>query len=147
MEGYQNILCATDFSNNSRAAAECAADIARRYGAQLILLHVVEHFPEDRSNLEIAPEDIDPAAYREEKALVSLAELAKRLGYEKVVQEFRFSTHSAKHEIVRFAKEQNIDLIVVTTHGHHGIISILGSTAYGVTHSAPCDVLAVRARL
>jgi len=79
MERYQNILCATDFSNHCRAAAERAADMARRYGAQLTLLHVVEYFPEDRSNVEIAPENVDPAAYREEKARESIAELAQHL--------------------------------------------------------------------
>ena len=62
MERYQNILCATDFSNHCRAAAERAADMAARYGAQLTLLHVVEYFPVDRSNVEIAPENVDPAA-------------------------------------------------------------------------------------
>ena len=145
MEGYQNIVCATDFSDHCRVAAERAADMARRYGTQLTLLHIVVNFPEDRSNVDIAPEDVDPAAYREERARASLAELGKHLGYDKLAQEVRFSTNSAKHEIVRFAKEQDSDLIVVASHGRHGITSILGSTAYGVTHSAPCDVLTVRA--
>lgn len=146
MEGYQNVLCATDFSNYGEVAAERAADMAQRDGAQLTLLHVVEYFPEVSSNQVITPGGRDPVAYREEIARESLAELAGHLGYEKVVQEVRFSTHSAKDEIVRFAEEENIDLIVVASHGHHGLSCILGSTAYGVTHNAPCDVLAVRAR-
>jgi len=66
--------------------------------------------------------------------------------HDTVVQEVRFSMGSAKHEIVRFAREQNIDLIVAATHGRHGITAILGSTTIGVMHSAPCDVLAVRAK-
>lgn len=146
MEGYQSILCATDFSGHSRVAADRAADMARRYGAQLTLLHVVEHFPEDRSNVEISPEDVNPAAYREEKARESLADLAQHLEHDTVELEVRFSAHSARYEIVHFADEQNTDLIVVATHGRNGITPMLGSTTYGVTHSAPCDVLAVRAR-
>jgi universal stress protein A len=146
MEGYRNIVCPTDFSHHCRRAAERAADMARRYGAQLILLHVVEYFPEDRSNMEIAPEDADPAAYREEKASAALADFAQHLGYDKLAQVVRISTYSAKHEIVHFAEEQNTDLIVIASHGRHGITSILGSTAYGVNHSAPCDVLTVRAK-
>jgi len=146
MEGYQNILCATDFSDYCRVAAERAADMASRNGAELTLLHIVEHFPEDRSNVEIAPEDVDPAVFREERARASLVEFGKHLGYDKLVQEVRFSTHSAKHEIVCFAEQQNTDLIVVASHGHHGITPILGATAYGVTNGAPCDVLTVRAR-
>ncbi len=146
MEGYQNILCVTDFSDYCRLAAERAVDIASYYDAELTLLHVVEHFPEDRSNVEIAPEDEDPMAFREERARASLVELGKHLGYDRLVQEVRFSTHSAKHEILRFAEQQNTDLIVVASHGHHGITPILGSTAYGVTHGASCDVLTVRAK-
>jgi universal stress protein A len=146
METYQNILCATDFSDYCRAAAERAADMAERYGAQLTLLHVVEYFPEDRSNLEITPENGDPKDYREAQAQASLAELAKHLKYDNVVEAVRFSTQSARHEIVHFAEEQKIDLIVLATHGLHGITPILGATTYGVTHRAPCDVLAVRAK-
>jgi len=145
MKSYQNVLCATDFSVYCRAAAERAADMARHYGAQLTLLHVVEHFPVNRSNEIIAPEDVDPKAYREQRSRESLAELAQHLEYDTVAQEVRFSTQAAKHGIVRFAEEQNTDLIVVATHGRHGITSILGSTAYGVSHTAPCDVLIVRA--
>lgn len=146
MKAYRNILCATDFSDHCRAAAERAADLARAYGARLTLLHVVEHFPVDRSNVDIAPEDVDPAAYHEEKARAALASLAKELRFDKVGQEVRFSMESARNEILRYVEEHDTDLVVVASHGHHGITSILGSTTYGMTHRSPCDVLAVRAR-
>ena len=146
METYQNILCATDFSDYSKLAAERAADMARRYNAQLTLLHVVEYFPEDRSNVEIAPEDADPKRYREERALALLSALSQKLECDNVEVAVRISDQSARHEVVRFAEEQNIDLIVLATHGYHGINPILGSTTYGVAHRAPCDVLAVRSK-
>ena len=145
MKRYQNILCATDFSDYCRVAAVRAAEMARYYGARLTLLHVVENFPVDRSNEIIAPEDVDPAAYHERYARESLAALEQHLEFDNAMLEVRFSTQSAKQKIVRFAKEQNIDLIVVATHGRHGIFSILGSTAYGVSHRSPCDVMMVRA--
>ena len=47
-------------------------------------------------------------------------------------------------EIHRLANEQNADVIVVGSHGRHGIALLLGSTANGVLHGATCDVLAVR---
>jgi universal stress protein A len=145
MEGYRNILCATDFSDHCRVAAERAADLARRYGARLTLLHVVEHFPVDRSNVDIAPEDIDPADYHRDKACSALADLAKHLRFAEARQEVRFCTQSAQHEILRHAKEHKTDLIVIASHGRHGITSILGSTTYGLTHKSPCDVMAIRA--
>jgi universal stress protein A len=146
MESYCHIVCATDFSDHCRVAAERAAVIARCCSAQLTLLHVVEYFPEDRSNVEIAPENVDPAVYQKEKAHAELVEFAQQLDYDKLALEIRLSTYSAKHELVRFAEEQNTDLIVVASHGRYGITPNLGSTAYGVTHGARCDVLTVRAR-
>ena len=52
----------------------------------------------------------------------------------------------AETEIHRFAKEQLIDLVVVGSHGRHGLALLLGSTANGVLHGAACDVLAVRVK-
>ena len=147
MEMYKHILCATDFSKFSEAAMQRAADMARHYGAKLTLLHIIECFPEDRSNEEIAPEDVDPKTYREEQAKASLSESAQSIDYDNVGQVVRFSSKSAKHDIVDFAmEEQDIDLIVLSSHGHQGITPILGSTTYGVAHRAPCDVLVVRSR-
>jgi len=47
-------------------------------------------------------------------------------------------------EIHRLAKDQGLDLIVVGSHGRHGLSLLLGSTSTGVLHGAKCDVLAVR---
>ena len=44
----------------------------------------------------------------------------------------------------RVAEEQSCDLIVVGSHGRHGLALLLGSTANDVLHGAPCDVIAVR---
>lgn len=145
MARYHNILCAIDFSTYSHAAFLRGTELANLYDAKLTLLHVLEYFPEDRSNVQIAPENADPKGYREEQAQSSLSELVSESGYDNVTQEVRFSTHSAKHEIIHYAKEKNIDLIIVTSHGHHGISTLLGSSANGIVHSSPCDVLVVRA--
>ena len=48
------------------------------------------------------------------------------------------------HEMHRFATENNVDLVVVGSHGRHGLSLIFGSTATGVLHGSHCDVLAVR---
>lgn len=145
MAGYQNILCATDFSKYSDAILSSGTELAKLYDGKLTLLHVVEYFPEDRSNIQISPENADPQEYREKQAQSALSDQVKRTGYENVKTAVRFSTHSARQEIINFAKEQNIDLIIVASHGRHGITTLLGSTANGVVNSAPCDVLLVRA--
>ncbi len=47
-------------------------------------------------------------------------------------------------EIVRLAEQEQIDLIIVGSHGRHGLALLLGSTASNVLHHAKCDVLAIR---
>lgn len=142
---YQRILCAVDFSNTGELACRRALELSSLFDARLILLHIVEYFPEDRSNDFISPECDDPMGYRESQARLGLDELASRIGCEDAAREVLFSPHSARREIVRFAAENDIDLIVLGSHGRHGIAVLLGSTANGVVVRASCDVLAVRA--
>lgn len=142
---YQNVLCVTDFSEYAHAAYLRGTELAKLYDAKLSLLHVVENFPEDRSNFQIAPENIDPKEYREEQALSLMSELIQSSKYNDVNKVVLFSTHSAKQEIIHYAEEQKNDLIIVASHGHHGIGALLGSTANGISQSSLCDVLLVRA--
>lgn len=142
---YQNILCATDFSKYAHAAFLRGTELAKLYNAKLTLLYVVEYFPEDRSNSQIAPENIDPKEYREEQALSLMSEQTYSSEYNDVNKVVRFSPHSAKQEIIHYAEEQKNDLIIVSSHGHHGIGALLGSTANGLSQSSSCDVLVVRA--
>ncbi len=63
MQAYRHILVATDFSEFSEPAAQRAAELAQRYGADLTLIHILEHFPEDIPIDSIAPEDVDPQKF------------------------------------------------------------------------------------
>lgn len=145
MRLYERIVCAVDFSQHSEVACSRAIELAKYFGGQLTLLHVVENFPEDRSNDIIAPEDIDPARYRENHARKELSELARRLQNKDAIHQVLFSLYSAWHEIVHFAEENKMDLIVIGSHGSYGIAALIGSTANGVVNHATCDVLTVRA--
>lgn len=145
MKSYRNILCATDFSSFSDRACVHATKLAKESGATLTLLHVVEHFPVDRSNEEIAPEDVDPKVFREQKAREELETQAARTGCPEARREVTFSTHAADHEIVRYAGANGVHLIVLASHGHKGIAARLGSTANAVHQHAACEVVVVPA--
>jgi len=144
MHRYKQILVGTDFSELSEYAVEQAVELAERYDATLTVLHVIEHFPEDLPNQRIAPENIDPVQYLIERAERDLETLAKSAGNDGARKVVRLTTHSARVEIVRFAEDMDINLIVIGAHGRHGLRDLLGSTAGSVLSAAPCDVLAVR---
>lgn len=141
---YSNILVATDFSPNGENAARRAAEIARGSEASLVLLHVIDYFPEDIPIEVVAPEDRDPAEYLEAYARDKLIALTREIRYEDAEALVNFSTHSARHEIAHVARQQGADLIVVGNHGQRGVAEHVGSTAAAVTHDAKCDVLIVR---
>ena len=146
MKAYSHILCTTDFSEYSELAVERAIDLGKQHHTKSTLLHVVENFPEDRSNELIAPEDIDPASYREDQARAKLSDLTKKFDCADTELVVLFSSYSAGREIVRYATECHADLIVVASHGRHGFAALLGSTANTVVQTATCDVLVVRIR-
>jgi len=145
MKPYRHILCATDFSPFCDRACIRAAELAQEAGAKLTLLHVVDHFPVDRSNDEIAPEDMDPKEFREHKARAKLEKQAAHAECPGAQQAVAFSDHAAAHEVVHYAGTNEVDLIVVASHGHKGVWAELGSTAKAVQQHASCEVEVVPA--
>ena len=146
MKPYRNILCATDFSSFSDRACIHAKKLAKKSGATLTLIHVVDHFPVDRSNAEIAPEDVDPKVVREQKVRKELEAQTARTDCAEARHEVTFSTQAPEHEIARCVGANGVDLIVVASHGHKGITALLGSTAKAVQHHATCEVIVVPGR-
>jgi universal stress protein A len=140
---YRHILVAVDFSEHAERALARASELARQSGADLALIHVVEYVPLiDPSFGPVMPFDADLTEEMLGIARKRLAELGEKAG----IPESRrwVEMGSPKAEIVRIANEQKVDLIVVGSHGRHGVALLLGSTATGVLHHAECDVLAVR---
>lgn len=143
MGNYQHILCATDFSECSDEACAHAAELAQESSARLTLLHVVDHFPQDRSNAQIAPEDKDPKQFRENKARADLEKQAARLDSPKAQLVVSVSSHSPAYEIIRYAATNNVDLIVVASHENTWVERLFGSTASRIQRKAKCEVLVV----
>jgi len=144
MSAYKRILVATDFSDINQLAVKRASLLAKQDNCILILLHVVEHFPLDGGPLtSVFQYNTEPGDALAQHVRAKLDELKGKLELEDVQMEFRITEKSARHEILRYAKVHDVDLIVVAPHGQ-GIIGSLGSTATGVLNNATCDVLAVR---
>jgi universal stress protein A len=143
MENYKHILLAVDFYEHSEAVANRAKDLAIKYQAKLSIIHVVDSLPiTDAGYGADIPFNMDLTTELMAGAKKRLAKLAEKLD----VTEDRLwlEMGSPKTEIIRIAEENNIDLIVIGSHGRHGLALLLGSTANGVLHHATCDVLAVR---
>ena len=144
MSVYRRILIATDFSDINLVAAKRAVRMAEQNECELILLHVIEHFSLDSDPLSsVFNYDTEPGEALARHMRARLDELKTRLRYPDIKTELRITSKSARHEILRYAKAHDVDLIVVAPHGQ-GIIGMLGSTATGILNSAVCDVLAVR---
>ena len=143
MENYKHILLAVDFYENSETVTNKAEDLAKKYQAKLSIVHVVDSLPiTDAGYGTDIPFNMDLTAELMAGAKTRLVKLAERLG----VPEDRLYLEmgSPKTEIIRIAEEKKVDLIVLGSHGRHGLGLLLGSTANGVLHHATCDVLAVR---
>lgn len=142
MPGYSHIMVAVDFSRGSASVVEKALQLRQAFGARISLIHVVEFVQMDISNDLIIPAEVEL-----EGQLVEIAERRlKQLARDNSIDETacHVSQGSTRNEILRVTEEKNVDLIVIGSHGRHGIQLLLGSTANSVLHGAPCDVLAVR---
>jgi len=144
MNNYKNILVAIDFSLSADLVIQRALQVTQQSKAKLILLHVIDHIPPLGFGEEplIAPDWMIPEHDLLEEAKKSLTKFREKHHLEDVEQIASMGT--AQNEIVRIAKKYDVDLILVGSHGRHGVQLLLGSTANGVLHHAECDVLAVR---
>ena len=142
MAVYSHILLATDFSPASDTVTRQAVELCQAFKAQLSLIHVVEFMPMDLSNDMVMPQGLEIEQELMEQAKLRLQKLAKELGVDQ--SECFIKQGSTRREILNLAKERNVDLIVIGSHGREGIQRLLGSTANAVLHGAPCDVLSVR---
>lgn len=140
----RNILAPIDFSDYSKNALKYATQFAKEFNAKLYLIYVVEPmiYPADFSMGQIAIPSIDVDLHA--RAEEELNNLAKTIDPSLKV-ETMIRTGKPFVEIIEEAKEKNIDLIIIASHGHTGVEHLLfGSTAEKVVRKAPCPVLTLR---
>ena len=132
----QKILCPVDFSKPGRYAFDYACAVAKRHGASLELLHVVEASA-------YAEDDMPPGKVSYEQSLqMQLEEWAKQAS---CPADTHLITGIPCVDIVKHATEMHADMIVIGTHGRTGLKHMLiGSVAERVVRSASCPVLTVR---
>lgn len=143
MSLYQHILLTVDFTEHGNDVASKAYGLAKTCQAELSIVHVLDNIPMPDTSYGTVislTEDSDNELLETEKAKFN--DIADRLG---VAQANRWLIWGIpKQEIVQLAEKIKANLIVVGSHGRHGLALLLGSTANAVLHHADCDVLAVR---
>jgi nucleotide-binding universal stress UspA family protein len=139
------ILVPIDFSEHSKDALKYAIPFAEQFVASIDLIYVVEPtvYPADFTFGQVGfPNVEEELRVRGARDLDKLIEeqIAGRVQARRVIK-----TGRPFYEINEYAREANVDLIIIATHGHTGVEHILfGSTAEKVVRKAPCPVLVVR---
>ena len=147
---FTRILCPTDFSEPSYAALKDAAELAGHFSAELLVIHVLPPVPVPYPYPEPPVySSFDVALYQQEMTLFSQNTL-KEVVAQKVSPPVRplttVVTGDAAQEIIRLAEQEQVDLIVIATHGQSGWRHfVFGSVAEKVVRLAPCPVLTIHA--
>ncbi|KAB0548849.1 universal stress protein [Pseudomonas argentinensis] len=138
---YQHILVAVDLTEECDPVMKRAQALAGSTQAKLSVVHIVE--PMAMAFGGDVPMDLSMLQQQQfEQAKERLDAFA--IKYPQLSAESRHLAYGQpRQEIHRLAAEQHCDLIIVGSHGRHGLALLLGSTANDVLHGAPCDVLAV----
>jgi universal stress protein A len=143
MSSYRKILAVVDLSDDSHAVANRAAELARGWGSELGLLHVVEFLPIEPMGDTLVPV-VQVDDQLQSRAQAQLEALGAALGIPATA--CITATGGVKSEILRHARAQSCDLIVLGSRERHGLSILVNLTEDTLLHAAPCDLLAVRVR-
>lgn len=141
---YKHILLSTELSDESYQINERAILLQKLTGARLSIIHIIEPMP------TVYPVGESAIVYNFQDTIDMVIEQAKK-SLSKLKRELNIPDAILKvkqgyigDEILSYAYENDVDLIITGSHGRHGVRLLLGSTANAILHGAKCDVMAVR---
>lgn len=145
---YKKVLAAVDTTDDAGQVISAACEIANSNDSAISIVTVVRPLAYYFANSytlvgEATSQELESQAVEQANALVS--DLAERHGIDASAVNVTVGTPAS--EIRNLAQEIGADLIVIGTHGRHGLGLMLGSTANAVLHGTRCDVLAVKVRV
>jgi nucleotide-binding universal stress UspA family protein len=149
-ESFNRILVTTDFSDSGDHAIGHAFRIAADQSATVVLCHVIETtVMPNPLYAQYYPTDFLGPEVRERAGREAKRGLLDRVPHDGILQHVPSETvvlfGTPTDEIIRFAEERAVDLIVIATHGRKGLRRwVLGSVAEQVIRHGPCPVLVVR---
>jgi nucleotide-binding universal stress UspA family protein len=144
---FKKILCPTDFSEPAFTALKRAEELSRHFAAELIVAHVIPPvpgphlFPDPQASF-----NFDVPLYQQELAIHAEKMLQDLVAHHKVRTRDLVTTGEAAPEILRIARQEHVDLIVIASHGLTGWRRLVyGSVAEKVVRQATCPVLTIAA--
>ncbi len=142
----QKILTPTDFSEFSAHALRYGCEFAKRFGAELHLLHVIDEsltLPDPLLGAPVPDSQIRDLQHSAETAMQNVLADDWLEGVKVAARVIQIGSPFVG--IIQYAKENEIDMIVMGTHGRTGLVHVMiGSTAERIVRKAPCPVLTVR---
>ena len=144
MSTYKNILVAVDLTESAELVIRKAQELVLSNQTTMTIIHAIDYIPYMGfgETALITPTYTIPNEELINNARQPIETLLKKLDLENIHVLYEFG--NAANEIVQYADDNNVDLIVLGSHRRHGAKLLLGSTANAVLHHASCDVLAVR---
>ena len=142
---FKKILCPTDFSEPAFVALKRAEELARHFAAELIVAHVIPTLPGPHSFPDPqAALNFEVPLFQQELAIKAEQMLKELVSHHKAETRDLVTTGEAAPEILRIAREEHVDLIVIASHGLTGWRRLVhGSVAEKVVRQATCPVLSI----
>jgi len=144
----KNILCPTDFSDPSYEALKAADELAVHFGATLHIVNVVPLVPIVEAPIGVESASFNVASYQQElegQAQKSLKNMVEQKISRGVTAVTEVLIGNAAGEVMRYAGEKGIDMIVIATHGLSGWRRFIsGSTTEQIVRQSSCPVLTIR---